>query len=511
MMMKLTNQITKNSNRPVKSLFGLFLAGLLFTACDIDFLDPTPVDNPQATEEDFLNSDAPLDAFMPGMEMQFSRAIGAMVLTTEFTSDNASVNGTGVSATFNVPENISGETPSINTTGVLGGYFNLQELKAMGNFVFNEILDHDEDPDPQQVAQAHYYLGMALLMLGENYVAAPLEEDGDPVGSRELIGQAITELEAVEQAGPSTEISNAAIAALARAHRAYGNTDEADSYAELLLEADEEFIFSAQYDSDNLANRPWIYTTSRSLREMQPLPRLDHLDPKYTDDEDPIPVATAEEMHLIRAEVAMSNGNYDEALDHLIDASDLALTVSDDRPRVTFEDSDERLNNDLEPRPRNEEILIAADPDSEFREGLVQTRPGEVEVSKVSWTSIDADSLNNVDTSDELHMHRLLFTLRQEIMFYEGRRLHDLGIRLPMMQREYDNNPNISSGDFGTEIYIPDYIPSSDDMNRFDPFVPYDDEELVTTEVTMRYDMNRVLADPTNRGLLINNPFLDLN
>ena len=112
----------------------------------------------------------------------------------------------------------------------------------------------------------------------------------------------------------------------------------------------------------------------------------------------------------------------------------------------------------------------------------------------ISGTSLDADSVAALTDADELwHAFHLA---RQEIMFLEGRRMSDLGIRLPVMLREIDSNPTISDGDPGTEPVVPSYIPPADQMDLFSPKSPYDaSENLVTTEVTMLVDMNRVLAD----------------
>ncbi|NIQ53343.1 MAG: hypothetical protein GWN71_07850, partial [Gammaproteobacteria bacterium] len=72
-------------------------------------------------------------------------------------------------------------------------------------------------------------------------------------------------------------------------------------------------------------NTPYYYVVSRPLREMQPLPRLDFLDPKFLDFDAPIAVAKAEEMHLIIAEARMAAGQWDEGRDHLVAALDAAL------------------------------------------------------------------------------------------------------------------------------------------------------------------------------------------
>lgn len=70
----------------------------------------------------------------------------------------------------------------------------------------------------------------------------------------------------------------------------------------------------------------------------------------------------------------------------------------------------------------------------------------------------------------------------------------DLGIRLPMMLREIDQNPNISEDDPGTEPVVPSYIPAFNAMDSFSPTSPYDGDVLTTTQVTIQYDMNKILT-----------------
>ncbi len=78
--------------------------------------------------------------------------------------------------------------------------------------------------------------------------------------------------------------------------------------------------------------------------------------------------------------------------------------------------------------------------------------------------------------------------------------MSDLGIRLPVMQREVDQNPTISAGDPASEPVVPSYIPPLNEMDLYTPLAIYDEQEGGTvvqleTEVTMTVDMNRVLTD----------------
>ena len=458
------------------------------SAAGCDFLDPTNVENPLTTTEDLARATEPTRALLPGLRAQFARALGGTMVLTEVVSDNYSIHGTGLNSEYDNPRAI---VPNIvNATGTATGlYWNLQELRALSTFVLDDIVPGDNSATTEQLAEIRYYRGMAFLMMAENFTAAPLEVDGTPVPASELLARALADLDASLASGVSGEFNLRARAAQARAHRLGGNAAQAAQAAQQALAAQADFVFLQGYDATSITNQAFVFTTQRALKEMQPLPRLDFLDPKYTSLSAGAPVAKAEEMHLILAEIALASGNLGAARGHLADA----ITLAQSRPRPNFTDNDQRQNADLTVRPRNAEIVIRADPQSPFRSGLVLTRPGSVPVPTISGTSLRADSVRAL-TGEEETWHAFHLA-RQEIHFLEGRRMSDLGIRLPMMLREIDANPNINPGDAGTTVVVPSYIPEGNGMDVFTPVSPYDDDDqLVTTQVTIQVDMNRVLA-----------------
>ena len=482
---------------------------LTLNACD--FLDATEVSNPRTTPEELANAPEPTSALLPGTRAQFARAVNAVVVATAVGSDDYASFRTGLGGNeIDFPRGITPNNALIasNETGSLGIYWHLQELRALGDFILDEVSPTDDTATNEQLSELRYYRGMAYLMQGENFVALPTEEDGLPVRAGELLQRAAADFAEAVTLDPSGEFATRAQAALARTHRALGNVAEAGQSAQAALDAaGASFLFQSNYDNttpdltlDNLAH---AYLVSRSLQEMQPLPRLDFLDPKYLRDDSPISTEKAEEMYLILAEVAMAGGDYSTARDRLIDAS----TTAETRSMETLDDTDQRLNDDLSIRPRSAEIMLRADANSPFLPGYVLTRPGSIDTPVVSATSIPADSLLNVPVSEELQLRRLLYTMRQEILLLEGRRLQDLGIRFPMMLREIDTNPNITQGDLGTEVSVPAFIPADNEMDQYNPLSLYDaDGNLTATEVTILHDMNLVIA--RDRGLVINNPLL---
>lgn len=466
------------------------LAGALLHGCD--FLDPTRVENPRATDTDLLGSPDPTGAFLAGLRAQFARAVGSQVVISEVTSDNYTVRGPGILSSWNSPRDVR-PTDTNFTAFTQGIYWNLQELRALADFVLDEIVPADAAATSSRVAEIHYHRGMAYLLQGENFTHVPTGKDDVPRPAAELLERAIADFEAALQPTGSGGIDLAARAGLARANRALGNAGAAVEAAQRVLAEDPDFLFQQLYDPTSVQNQPHIYLVVRALKEMQPLPRLDFMDPKYLSRSAGIAIAKAEEMHLILAEAALAGGQLAAALQHVADAISLAL----ERGTTLFTDDDPRYNEDLTIRPRDASILVRADPASPLRAGLVLDRPGvEIPIPTVSGTSLSADSiLALTDPEDIWHAFHLA---RQEILFLEGRRMSDLGIRLPMMLREIEQNPGIDPGDPGTLVVVPDYIPAGSDMNRFDPKSPYDgNAQLTTVEVTIRHDLNRSLA--TNR------------
>jgi tetratricopeptide (TPR) repeat protein len=482
----------RGARRP-RGLPALILAaGLAAVAAGCDFLDPTDVENPRTTAEDLAQAAEPVRALLPGARAQFARMLSAQVVISEVVSDNYAIHGTGLDSQYDEPRGITPDLVNF-TSAAQGIYWNTQELRALTDFILDDIAPGDATATPAQLAELRYYRAMAYLFQGENFTHAPTERDGAARPASELLERAVAEFEASLSASGSGAFALPARAGLARAHRLLGNAGGATQAAQQALAGDPFLLFQQEYDATSITNGPNNFLVIRAIKEMQPLPRLDFLDPKYIRRESPIAVAKAEEMHLILAEAALAAGSLEAGKAHLADA----IRLAGQRAVEVWADDDQRLNDDLTPRPRSAEILVRADPDSPFRAGLVLDRPGvENPVPVVSATSLDADSVQALTGADEIwHAFHLA---RQEIMFLEGRRMSDLGIRLPMMRREIDVNPSISMGSPGTTVVVPDYIPPLNQMDLFDPSSPYtqqgNDWILNTTEVTIRFDLNRILT-----------------
>jgi hypothetical protein len=457
------------------------VAALSLAGCD--FLDPTEVDNPATTTEDLAAAEEPTRALLPGLRAQFATALNPV--DVEVITDNYQIRGTGINNIWDEPREIRPDLVGARAYG------NLQELRALATFVLNDILPGDATATTEQEQEVTYYYGMALLLLGERFVAVPLDTSAVPTASAGVTQLAITQLQSAKSMGAGTDIGLAATAALARAYRSAGDAASASTEATAVLAADPAYSQAQDYDPTTITNGPFLFLYERTIKEMQPLPRLDFLDPKYTDRSAPIYVSKAEEMHLILAEAEFDGGNWAAGREQLA----LAIEVARSRPFEAFDDDDPRLNDDLTERPHDASIEVRADASSPYRQGLVLTRPGVVNTPVVAFTSLDADSIRAIAVSETESLLHALFLARQEMMLIEGRRMVDLGIKLPFEQDEIETNPNIDEGDPGTLVLVPSFIPPTKEMDWFSPWSPYDaGGNLVETQITCAWDMNRVLA-----------------
>ncbi len=459
----------------------VFLAGC-------DFLNPTSVTNPNTTTEDLAKATEPTKALLPGLKAQMARAVGSLAILTDVASDNFEIAFTNITGELSDPWQIRPDGGSFNSNGSgIGAYWNLQELRALSDFVIDTIAPDDASATDAQLAEAHFYRGMAFLMQGENFIGVPTAPDQAPTPGAQLLTRAEADFQASLSLGASGDLKSASLGALARTYRDMGDAAKAASFAQQALAADPTFVYVQPFSAGEIENPH--YGDDRTL---QPLPRLDFLDPKYTSRDAPIPLIKAEEMHLILAEVAMSNGDYTGGAAEI----GSAVRIAKDRPMGTTNDTDQRANPDLTIRPRDAGILVRANANEPYRAGLILTRPGNVTVPTISGTSLDADSVAALTDPGEIR--HAFWLARQEMFFLEGRRLSDLGVRMPVMQTEIDTSPAINEGDPVTQVQVPSYIPKNtiDDFSPRSPYAdPHKGTDLVDHEITIAVDMNRILAD----------------
>jgi hypothetical protein len=459
-----------------KALIFIIMVMLFYTGCEL--LDPTEVSNPSITQDklfkDATGGAAPL---ITGLKYAFSDAVDKTTYFTDVVSDNYINASTYLSTQLDYPRNISPNDQYLGDDREI--YFKLQTLNALANFGITTVLPKDAEATDVDKSTTYFYKGMAILMLCENFQAFPLEENGQMIRSEVAIKSAIEAFNKSYNLNPTGDNAINNKLALGRAYRIDGNKTSSVQAANDALALGSDYVFYANFDAINLQSNITGFLVLRTQQDMQPLPRLDFLDPKFnsSNGDDPIPVLKMEEAHLILAEAALSNGNLVDTKASMINALNLVAQ----RETGTYTDKDKRRN-----RPNNSSLKIKADASSEAISGLIFARSGATVVTHpISGTSVTEDYINSLSTSDDLF--RCLYLMRQEIFFTEGRRMSDLGIRLPVMGRQIEANPNINYGDYGTSIYVPNYIPQNNDMDKF----TVDDGSGV---VTILHDMNKILA-----------------
>ena len=186
--------------------------------------------------------------------------------------------------------------------------------------------------------------------------------------------------------------------------------------------------------------------------DLQPLPTLDFLDPKYsflsTSQDAPVHYLKAEEAYLILAEAALADNNITAARTNLNNLLDLI----DTREVRNIDDSiEQRSQVDEGSRPDSDDIIVNG------RAGLVLSRQdGNVDVPSVSGTSLTAADVAAMQDDDA--GLALLYRTRQEVFIAEGLRFVDMGVKLVIDENEILLNENINEGDLGTTPVIPSFI-----------------------------------------------------
>lgn len=458
-------------------LFILFcLSGL--SACEL--LQPDDIINPNVSDGVFLKDPNPMQAWVNGTNKSFALATGSFAELTELLSDNYFNNYTQSSKFFDIP---TIEYTDVDVTALQSYIGNLRESADYG---IHRVAQADTATTDKHLFNLYYIKGYSYLLAGEYFLALPVTFGGEVVEWKEQLIMAVdTFRKAMEYAAGNMEDQAFINTLIARAYYKSGDKNNATDYARKALECSTDFVKNVEFDGlKGVTNaiQTHIYTT-----HFQPLPRLDFLDPKYFEltnlEQRPICIAKAEEPYLILAEALLSDNDLNGAKQQLKEL--LALVAN--RPIVTG------INDQLEGRydgvsrkyPNSSEYKVAASTDEPFRENLVLDRqaPHFISIPCISGTSVDGTMIDNASSVDGLL--EIVYLMRQEIFFAEGRRASDLGIRLPVCEIEAANTP---SAEPYLKAQIPDFIPREQGMDAF-----VMDEDAKT--VVIRHNMNKTIVN----------------
>lgn len=478
---------------PLRSALAAVLLASLAAYAGCDLVDPTGVENPNVTEEDFLNFPDPMSSWLRGMERQMSLALNnvnndlesSYIATAEIASDNY----VNTSTFFNQFMDGLVIDPSDNDVEVPLREFH--DLRSTALFGLRRVAAADETTTDDQLAELHFFNGMARLYIGEVWHLAPADSGGVPVPSADHFEAAF---EAFEQALALSTDAQRRVGyriALARAYRDLGDAPAARAAAQAAVDADPDYVRFAAYDFiNNPENDVQLAIYGRPQNDLQPLPRLDVLDPKFFNGAEPnavddqyadIAYLKAEEAYLIVAEAQIAAGDLAGAKATMAELLDVVAG----RKTTALRDADDpRANQDGTARPNGADWAVAASPGAPFRDGLVRSRSDLVAVPVVSGTTVEAADVEAVDDADGALA--LLYLLRQEVFLAEGRRMMDLGIRWPVPQNEVLVNENIADGDPATEPVVPSFLPASE-MDAYTL-------DAAARRVTILHDLNAVLV-----------------
>lgn len=456
-----------------------------------DLLTPDDIINPNVSDDTFLGSANAMQAWVNGTNRSFAEAMGNYCLLMEILSDNYFNNYSRSSQVFDIPRILYTDTDVADLQRHVG------TMREMADYGINTVAAADAATTRSDLFNLHYIKAFSFILGGEYFRGLPDAEGGEIKTWKEYLNTALTVLDSTLEYADTDEDKAFVHTLKARTYYRLGDSVNASAEASASLELSSDFLKQAVFDGTNGVNNPVqeaIWDTW-----FQPLPRLDFLDPKYfqlsATEQRPVNLAKAEENWLILAEASLADQNEAQAKVYMRQLLDLVKS----RPvqEGINDQLEERYNGGYKRYPDNSAYKVAASEGEPFREGLVLDRkaPALVSIPYVSGTSVTEEMIVSTSGIDETLA--LLYLMRQEIFFAEGRRVADLGIRLPVCEVEAANTP--SAADY-IEALIPSFIPLNYGMDSF----TMDDDAM---EVTVAYNMNRIIVE--NKASEYVAPFFD--
>lgn len=455
--------------------YKILLAVILLSGCDL--FDPTQgIVNPNITFDKIIGSGGSTTKWLTGQEREMALVYNNLVVNLEIASDNYDNTRTFFNQAFD------GLVFSYQDANINNIQFTIADLRQSAILGLEEIAPNDPQVTDAQIAELYFFKGWAELLAGEILVGLPLAPGGAIATPSQNLDAAIVDfLEAESRNGADVGYK----LALARAYYAKGDKTNAVLKANQAIALSSSFSRTVKFDA---LNAPTNNTMQDALYDrgtfddLQPLPRLDFLDPKYygrsATVESQVPLMKIEEAHLINAEADLSNNLLASAQTKMKALRALVAT----RTTETFNDTAEgRTESAPGSRPNNSTNTVRASATDPFRSGLVLTRTTSTNVPIISGTSVTDAMIDAAATTDEAL--ELLYLMRQEIFLSEGRRFADLGLRLPISEVEKLTNTNVT--DAHIVGFVPTYVPTNMDAFTFD---------TGTGQATVTVNMNRVLV-----------------
>lgn len=463
--------------KAITYLFSATVVCLSLNSCQL--LEPDDIVNPNVDESTFLHSANAMQAWTNGTNSSFATDIGMYCQLMEILSDNYFNNYSQSSKVFDIPRILYTDQDVTNLQRYIG------TMRESANYGINVVAKADATTTNAELFNLYYIKAYSDILAGEYFLALPAEEGGDVVTWEEHLKTAEATLDESLKYADKNEDKAFIHTLKARAYYRLGDKDNAVKEANTALSLSKDFVKKVEFDGVNGVTNA-IQSATYTDTWFQPLPRLDFLDPKYfqesSTDEQPINIAKAEEDYLILAEASLADNDVSTAKGYMKQL----LTLVKSRPvKEGVKDwKDNRYNGGYKHFPYGSDYEVAASEGEPFRSGLLLNRaePNLITVHYISDTSVTESMID--ETKDVDGTLELLYLMRQEIFFAEGRRPADLGIRLPVCEIEAAHAPSAKQYE---EAQIPSFIPLNQGMDEF----TMDDK---TKKVVIKYNMNKIIV-----------------
>lgn len=458
---------------------------LTFSSCGL--VEPGEITNPNVGEEDFLHSANAMQTWVNGAEKDFAVSIGEYCQLMEILSDNYYNNYSRSSNVFDMPQLMATDGDVKRLQRYIGN------MRESANYGFDVVSKYDKNFTNQQKFILSYIKAYSFILAGEYFTGLPTEDGGKAEPWEKHLNLAVESLDEAMKYAESNEEKAFIHTLKARTYYRQGKKNESVKEAKEALKADAKLCRQVFFDGENDA--------ANAAQEaiwgnwFQPLPRLDFLDPKYfqvkSTDQCAINIAKAEENYLIIAEASLADNKLSEARAYM---KDLLKLVKSRPVKTDLDDHLEgRYNGGTKHYPMGTDYVVASHEGAEFRKGLILDRatPNLISVPYISGTSVTEEMIDN--TNDVVSLLQLVYLMRQEIFFAEGRRVADLGIRLPLADVEA---AHLKTADSYMQAVIPDFIPKEGKMDAF----KVDEEKK---QVTILFDMNKIIAENRRSAFVV--------
>lgn len=463
-----------------KNILAISCLSVTLMSCEL-----TEVENPNITDDVYLTTPDVTKTWLAGLRRQLALTMNQVIVNTELVSDNYFNNRTLSSKVFDIPQ-IDNFDLDVNNTQAA-----VHRLRELSEYGLNKVIVADATTTPAEKAEILFINAYSHVLSAELFVGLPGASKGPVLSPAEHSNLALTALNQAISLQPDAKEKQVYTLLKARIYYDLGQSDQAVTFANEAM-ANKLLLRQIFFDGQNgTPNDFQTYIFSSTNNEFAPLPRLDFLDPKYfhlttiAQDQKPVSIIKSEEAYLIVAEALVSKGDLNAGRTML---KDLLSDVISKRTVVLLNDKKETRNGGNRTDYPLNAVKVKFDPSAAEKEGYVYNRQaGDISIATVSGTKVTAQDLD--DATDQNGLLYLIYRIRQEVFFAEGRRMTDLGIKFPVSQTEQLNNKNVKPEHVVAQI--PSFIPLGRGMDDFT-------NNASTGVVTMKYDMNKVLVSNKN-------------